>query len=408
MTARAAAALLLAASLLACKSEVVCTTDQVTCDGQCTSLQSDPTSCGACGRSCAAGQSCSAGLCCQGDQCPPAVYAACFNGNAVQGATGSAVPVGAPLPMDASGPIALAWRGASLWVANSISNTLNRMMVSPAGISADGPFPTVSIQVSGPFSDLEYLAEWNGLLYVSNAAVGSLVVVNPALGSPVVAEIPLGDFSYPQGMAFHGNKAYVALNGTSQVAVVELAARTVKFIELGALGTVPGGALPSRLAVSGDRVYVTLWNLDSFYAPAGNGRLAVIDTGTDALVPGVNPVDLGTSCLNPAGIAVEAGTAWVTCGFFPWDAASAADITGASIVPVAVSGATPLVGAAVPVTLAAPGALTFCNGVGFAADRFSGNVLRFDPVARSVTGRGLVCPSSGTGSSFVAAVACGR
>jgi DNA-binding beta-propeller fold protein YncE len=408
MTSRAAAALLLAASLLACQSEVVCASGEIVLDGRCVSLQSDPRNCGAIGRACGAGESCSAGLCCQGSQCPPAVYAACFNGNSVQGATAGAVPVGAPLPMDASGPIALAWQGTSLWVANSISNTLNRMKVSPAGLSADGAFPTVNIPVSGPFSDLEYLAEWNGLLYVSNAAVGSLVVVNPTAGSPIVAEIPLGDFSYPQGMAFRGNKAYVALNGTGQVAVVDLTTRTVKFIELGALGTVPGGALPSRLAVSGDRVYVTLWNLDAFYTPAGNGRLAVIDTTTDALVPAVNPVDLGASCLNPAGIAVEAGTAWVTCGFFPYTATSAADITGAAFVPVNVSGATPLVGSAVPVSLAAPGAITFCNGVGFAADRFSGNVLRFDPVARSVTGRGLVCPPSGAGSSFVAAVACGR
>jgi DNA-binding beta-propeller fold protein YncE len=409
MTSRAAAALLLAASLLACQSEVVCASGQVTCDGQCTSLQSDAANCGACGRSCGTGQSCSASLCCQGDQCPPAVYAACFNGNAVQGATAAAVPVGAPLPMDASGPIALAWRGTSLWVANSISNTLNRMKVSPSGLSADGAFPTVNIPVSGPFSDLEYLAEWNGLLYVSNAAVGSLVVVNPTVGSPIVGEIPLGDFSYPQGMAFRGNKAYVALNGTGEVVVVDLTSRLVtKRIDLSALASPGGSALPSRLAVSGDRVYVTLWNLDGLYTPAGSGRLAVIDTTTDALVPGVNPVDLGTSCLNPAGIAVEAGTAWVTCGFFPYTATSAADITGAAFVPVNVSGATPLLGTAVLASMAAPGALTFCNGVGFAADRFSGNVLRFDPVARSVTGRGLVCPPSGAGSSFVAAVACGR
>jgi hypothetical protein len=409
MTSRSAAVLLLAASLLACKAEVVCTTEQVTCDGQCTSLQSDAASCGACGRACGAGQSCSAGLCCQGDQCPPAVYAACFNGNAVQGATAAPVPVGAPLPMDASGPISLAWRGSSLWVANSISNTLNRMKVSPSGLSADGAFPTVDIPVSGPFSDLEFLAEWNGQLHVSNAAGGSLLIVDPAAASPIVKEIPLGDFSYPQGMAFRGNKAYVALNGAGAVAVVDLTSRTVtKTIDLSALGLVPGGALPSRLAVSGDRVYVTLWNLDASFAPAGNGRLAVIDTTTDALVPGVNPVDLGTSCLNPAGIAVLGGTLWVTCGFFPYTATSAADITGGAFVPVSVSGAVPVVGTAVPATLAAPGAISFCNGMGFAADRFSGNVLRFDPAARTVAGRGLVCPPSGAGSSFVADVICGR
>ncbi len=402
------AALLLAASLAACKTEVVCTSDQVTCDGQCISLANDPLNCGACGRSCDTGQSCSAGLCCQGDQCPPAVYAACFNGSAVQGATAAPAAVGAPVAVE-TGPISLTWRGTSLWVANSISNTLDRMTVSPSGLSADGAFPTVSIPVSGPFSDLEFLAEWNGLLHVSNAAVGSLVIVDPAAAPPIVAEVSLGDFAFPQGMAFAGNKAYVALNGSGEVVVVDLAARTVtKRIDLSSLASPGASALPSRLAVSGDRVYVTLWNLDATFSPAGHGRLAVIDTTTDALVPSVNPVDLGGSCLNPAGIAVLDGTIWVTCGFFPYTATSAADITGAAFVPVDVSGAVPVVGNAADASLAAPGALTFCNGVGYAADRFSGNVLRFDPAARTVTSRGLVCSPSGTGSSFVADVICGR
>ena len=408
MTSRLAPVLLLAASLAACKTEVVCTSEQVTCDGQCISLASDPANCGECGRSCGAGESCSAGLCCQGAQCPPAVYAACFNGSAVQGATATPVAVGAPVAVE-TGPISLAWRGTSLWVANSISNTLDRMAVSPSGLAADGAFPTVSIPVSGPFSDLEYLAERDGLLYVSNAAVGSLVIVDPAAASPIVAEIPLGDFAFPQGMAFAAGKAYVALNGSGEVVVVDLATRSVtRRIDLSALASPGASALPSRLAVVGDRVYVTLWNLDVTFSPAGHGRLAVIDATTDALVPSVNPVDLGGSCLNPAGIAALGSTLWVTCGFFPYTATSAADITGAAFVPVDVSGAVPLVGAAAPAPLAAPGAISFCNGVGFAADRFSGNVLRFDAATRAVTSRGLVCPPSGTGSSFVADVICGR
>lgn len=408
MTSRIAAALLLATALSACKTEVVCTTEQVTCNGQCTSLASDPANCGACGRSCGSGESCSAGLCCQGSQCPPAVYAACFNGSAVQGATAAPVAVGAPVAVE-SGPISLAWRGTSLWVANSISNTLDRMKVSPAGLAADGAFPTVAIPVTGPFSDLEFLAEWNGLLYVSNAAADQLLVIDPAAAQPIVGAVALGSFAFPQGMAFTGNKAYVALNGSGEVVVVDLAARVVtRRIDLSALASPGGLALPSRLAVAGDRVYVTLWNLDFAFAPAGNGRLAVIDTTTDALAPSVNPIDLGGSCLNPAGIAVLGGTAWVTCGFFPYTATSAADITGAAFVPVDVSGAAPVVGSAAAAPLAAPGALAFCNGVGFAADRFSGNVLRFDPAARTVTSRGLTCPPSATGSSFVADVICGR
>ena len=219
------------------------------------------------------------------------------------------------------------------------------------------------------------------------------MIVDPAAASPVVGEVPLGGFSYPQGIAFHGNKAYVALNGSSQVAVVDLATRTVTGnVDLSGLASAGASALPSRLAVSGDRVYVTLWNLDATFAPAGHGRLAVIDATTDALVPSVNPIDLGGFCLNPAGIAALDGTVWVTCGFFPYTATSAADITGASFVPVDVSGTLPVVGTATPAPLAAPGALSFCNGVGYAADRFSGDVLRFDPAAGAVTARGLVCP----------------
>jgi len=406
MTSRIALALLLTASLAACKAEVVCTSEQVTCNGQCTSLASDPANCGACGFACGAGESCSNSQCCSGAGCSASVYAACFNGSAVQGSTALPIPVGAPVPVE-TGPISLAWHGTSLWVANSISNTLDRMKLSASGLAPDGAFPTVSVPVSGPFSDLEFLAEWNGLLYVSNAAVGSLLVVDPSAPSPIVAEIPLGTFSFPQGIAFHGTKGYVALNGSNAVAVVDLASRTVAGnVDLSALASPGASALPSRLAVSGTRVYVTLWNLDGFYAPAGNGRLAVIDTTTDTASP--NAVDLGSGCLNPAGIALQGSTAWVTCGFFPYNAASSADIIGASFVPVDVSGATPAVGAAVPATRAAPGAITFCDGMGFAADRFSGNVLRFDPVSRAVTSRGLVCPPSGTGSSFVADVICGR
>jgi hypothetical protein len=405
MTARLATLLLLASALTACVTEVICTTAQATCGGQCVSLSSDPGNCGECGRACGAGESCSAGLCCLGSQCPPAVYASCFNGGAVQGATAGVTTVGSPVPVE-SGPISLAWSGTSLWVANSISNTLDRMKVSPAGLATDGSFPTVKVPGS-PYFDLEFLAERNGLLHVSNAAIGSLLIVDPATSS--IAEVKLGASSYPQGIAFAGNKAYVALNGTGAIAVVDLATRLVtKTISLVSLASQGGNALPSRLVASGSRLFVTLWNLDVAFAPAGNGRLAVIDTTTDELAPLVNPVDLGSSCLNPAGLALLGNTLWVTCGFFPYTAVSAADITGAAFVPVALGAGSPIVGTALPATGAAPGAITFCDGVGFVGDRFSGNVLRFDPASGAVTARGLVCAPTKTGSSFVADVICGK
>jgi YVTN family beta-propeller protein len=334
------------------------------------------------------------------------VYAACFNGNAVQGVTAAVAAVGAPVATD-SGPVSLAWRGSSLWVANSLSSTLGRMRVAPAGLSADGPTPPLAIAGS-TFFDLEFLAEWDGLLYASNAAVGSLVVADPATAT-VVAEVDLGGYSYPQGIAFAGGKAYVALNGSNALAVVDVATRRkIATIDLSGLASAGGLALPSRLLVHGGRVYATLWNLDASFAPAGPGRLAVVDVATDALVPGVNPVVLGPACQNPGGLALLGETLWVTCGFFPYTATSTADITGAAFVPVDLSGAAPLVGAAVPLDDAAPGAIAFCGGTGFSGDRFSGNVLRFDPVGRTVTARGLVCAPAGSGSSFVADVTCGR
>jgi DNA-binding beta-propeller fold protein YncE len=306
-----------------------------------------------------------------------------------------------------SGPIGLAWQGDSLWVASSNSNTLERLVVSPSGLAPAGPLPTLRIPVSGPFSDLEYVAAREGTLHVSNAATGSLVLVDAATAR-VTGEVSLGAFSYPQGIAFAGSKAYVALNGSGSVAVVNLAATppaVTTTVDLSALASPGGSPMPSRLAVSGGRVYVTLWNLDVTYSPAGNGRLAVIDTLTDTLVPGVNPVDLGEACQDPGGLALLDSTLWVSCGFFPYDGTT---VTGSAFVPVDLSGPAPVVRTAIPVTGAAPGALVFCGGVGYAGDRFSGRVLRLDPVAGAVTGQGLVCAPPSTGSSFVADVACGR
>jgi hypothetical protein len=408
-------AALLSAALAGCTTQVVCTSDQVTVNGRCISLASDPLNCGDVGHVCGGGQSCSGSQCCSGQECAAAVYAACANGNSVQGATAALVPVGAPVAVETR-PIALAWRGNSLWVATSIGNTLDRTRETTAGLAPDGPFPTVNVPISGSFADLEFLAEHDGLLYVSNAAAGSLLVVDLGAPQPIVGEIPLGAFTNPQGIAFQGSRAYVALNGSGELAVVDLVTRTVaKRIDLSAMGTVAGGALPARVAVQGDVVVVTLWNLDPTdfkYTPAGPGRLAIVDARTDDLVPSVNPVSLGTACENPGDVAFLGTTAWVTCGFVPWTAKSAAEITGAAIVPVdlsvALSGIAPVVGTPVRVTGAVPGALAFCGGIGYVADNYGGSLLRLDPAALAVTTRGVVCAPVAGAASLVADVACGR
>ncbi len=412
----ATASIAISSSLPACSSQLVCASGELAISGRCVSLDTDPANCGAVGRACGAGESCSGGLCCLGTQCPPAVYAACFNTDSIQGATSDAVPVGAPFHMESSGagPIAFAWSGADLWVANSMSNTLDRLAVSPTGLTAVGTLPSVTVPVSGPFPDLEAMAEQDGILYVANAAVGSLLVVDPSKASPIVAEVSLGDAtSYPQGVAVQGTRAYVTLRGTDEIVIVDLPTRSVaKRLSVASMASPGGAAMPSRIVLGVDRAYVALWNLDAVtnpyvWTPAGNGRLAVVDTLNDTLAQST-PVDLGASCLNPGGLAIQGVTLWVACGFQKFDASVPQPFRGASVVPVDVSGPTPLVGAAVPAGDHGPGSIAFCNGVGYAGDRYSGSVLRIDPAGRTVLDATAVCPPSAYGYAMVADVTCGK
>jgi YVTN family beta-propeller protein len=421
MTSRIAAALLLAVSLAACQSQVVCASGEIVLDGKCISLGSDPQHCGAIDRACGAGESCSAGLCCLGSQCPPSVYAACFNTNSLQGMTAAAAPVGAPLGLDGSGPIAFAWRGTELWVANSMSNTIDPLAVSPLGLAPSGTIPPVVIPISGPYSDLEAIAEKDGLLYVANASVNSIVIVDPSIvktdsltENRIVGEVRLGANTSPQGIAIQGAKAYVTLRASDEIAVVDLANRTVtKRVSVASLASGGASAMPGRIVASGNRAYAVLWNLDSvtdpyIWTPRGSGRLAVLDTTVDALVPSASPVDLGTACLNPGGLAVEGTTLWVTCGYQKYDPSVVQPFQGASFVPVDVSGPVPVVGAPVPAGAFGPGPIAFCDGVGYAGDRYSGSILRLDPATRTVLGTSAVCPASAYGFAMVADVACGK
>jgi DNA-binding beta-propeller fold protein YncE len=427
-------ALSLALALSACKAEKLCASDEALCGRTCATLATDPANCGACGRACGEGQVCTAGDCvfgtaqncgalgrtcvsgerCASGDCIADLYLACFDTDEVREATSELAAAGVPVAT-AAGPISLAWLGDTLYVADSINGTVDVLRFDPPTVRSTG---TITIPAVG-FSDLEFITAANGLLYVSNDAAHVLDVLDP-VGRRVVDEIPLGAGAFPQGiLVASATKAYVALNGLDEVAVVDVSGSgtcasppcgsIAKHIPIPAeLASPSGSPRPARLALSGGKLYVTLWNLKVDFTPAGDGRLAVIDTATDTLVTdaGSHPVDLGAACQNPGDIAAQGQVLYVTCGFNPFDAP--ASITGAAIVPVDVSSAAPVVRTPLVLGSNNAGAIAFCGGAGYVGDRASGAVLKYDPGSNSITSAQALCPAPGTGGTpFVAAVACG-
>jgi len=396
-----------------CTKDLVCNTGETVCDGQCVNLSVDPENCSTCGHACGNGETCQAGLCCQGGLCPAGIYVACFESGEVQGATVSPI---APVGVAANVPYvtSLAWSATSsiLWAVPGYEESgAYALSTGLSGLTTAGQVPIPVVSSAG----LTYVAANGSLLYVSDDDTNSVVVIGPATTTPGivgdVANLPSG-FS-PYGIAFSGNTGYVALvnytTGSSQIAVFDVASQEVTgAIDMSTLGNKPGGAQPQRLLVAGNRLYVTLQNLDptNQYAPAGDGLLAVVDTSANALVPGVNPVDLGGSCQDPYGLALYGNKLYVTCGFLPF---TGSGVQGAGVVPVDVSGPAPLVLPAIstagltPAPFFAPGPIAFCGDFGYIGDQQFGYVLRLDPSASaSLTASQVpLCNAGPLGGSYV-------
>ena len=417
---------LLLFSLAGCSKETLCPSDETLCDGACKALAFDPQNCGACGTACAAYQICSTGEC-QAGSAVADLFLACFNTNEVRAATRDLAPSsGAPVKLTA-GPAALAWLDGALFVASAsyeggeavtrIAGTFPSLMGQQVWAPNPAPIP----------GDIEGLAGHGGYLYVAHTSVGSLLVLSP--DGQVIVEHPFAGANEPnpdpQGIAFSGDRAYVALNASNEVAVMDvssvgqcgpLGACEITRIDVHGLASPQANAMPSRIAVVGGRAYVTLWNLDpNFNPPPGStGRLAVVDLASNTLDPSVDPggpaglVDLGPSCLDPADLAVLGSTLYVTCGAFDYGSGAIPTIVAGGIVPIDLSGPTPEVGAILPAPAdAAPGQLAFCSGAGYLADRNSGRVFLLDPVLGAVNGVELCPKNTDTGFAYVSDLACG-
>jgi hypothetical protein len=344
-----------------------------------------------------------------GQSCVSDVYVACFATDDVRGLTSALQPSATNQPVG-DGPISLALRGADVWVSHSLG-------APEVDVIVNGGAPAKHVLASG--GDLEYLKVHGDRVYVSNATLGTVTVLDAASGATVdevSMAVNAGDFVNPRGIDFVGSRAYVALPGSSdssasfavaqQVAIVDFSTaqgQVVKRISMDAPNAFdsPGLPFPYRLVAVGTKVYVALANLKlaasqfgSFYTdPAGNGRLAVIDSGAgDA----VSIVDLGAGCQNPSSLTADGDVLWIACS------------SSGAVLPVALATSGPTLGA--PIALPAgvvPGNVAVCGANGYVTDQFSGQVVRFDTASRAVVGSAAVCPlDATTGFALAADVAC--
>lgn len=409
LTLHLAAAL---AAVTACSStkELTCAADQHVCSNACVSLQSDAKNCGTCGNVCGAGQGCSAGACvdCTTNPaaCTAAVVAACFNLNQVRSLGADLSPAGPPIATD-SGPSAFAQLGTTLYVANDLSSSISAITLVPPSATTGAS----AIKVTSPYSDLPFVASHRGLLWASNSAANTFVVADPASGA-VVSEIPLpagGPYgANPQGIAFVGEKAYVALPGADALGVIDVSQvpgtmPTPRTIDLSGLAAPGAKPLPAHVVATSTRVYVTLNDLDTNYAlvAGGNGRLAVIDPVADAVIGGA--VDLGPGCLDPNGMVLSGTTLWIGCGFHEYNSTA---VTGGAVLPVDLTKEPPAVGQPIALPDHAAGTVAICGGRGYAGATESGTVIAFDPTSRTVLSTALSCPPEPGKGSYVADLAC--
>jgi hypothetical protein len=406
-------------------------TGQTACGRACVNLQTHRWNCGACGRACGSKE------CCFGGRCVADLYLACYNSDEVREATGSLEAAGIPIDT-APGPIGLAWASDLLAVASAKWNgaeTLAMVHLDPPGVRrTDVLEPKIT---ESP--DIEFLVEHGGLLYVAHTSLGTLLIATPT--GAIVDEVrlaPVGALDpSPLGIAFDGDKAFIALNARDEVVVLDVSGVSscvagtrqppctseLARVDVHPLASPSANAMPSRIAIAGGRAFVTLWNLTPPPAftvpPGGTGRLAAIRTADgilDADFAGTTNglIDLGAGCLNPADVAAQGGELYVTCGAFDYSNFPNVAIHGAGIVPVDVSGTVAQVLPAIapspdPDRPWAPGKLAFCGPAGYVGDRNTGRVLLFDPASGATTLPAGVdlCPMS-NGYAYVADIACGR
>jgi len=426
-----------------CIAPAACLAPQTVCGGSCVDLGASPSHCGACGHACAAGEACIAGA------CGAPLYAACYWTSEVKPLTASLRYGGPTRSTGTARPFRLALAGSTLLSAAGQPQASLSFLPLPSGAVS-------AVQLPG--WDLEAVALVSSVALVANAAVGTVEVI--ALDGTVLDEIPMPDQQdapNPMGLAAAGDRAWVGLNATpfsqggaaiQQVARIDLTIDACRapqapspcatstdcaaghrciggscrascgeignVIDLTQVaGSADAGAMPAptALAAVNGKVYVALSNqawghvtcdgfeYDAYAVPAGPGRLATIDP---ANLDTVSTVTLGEGCRSPSDLAARGAVVWVSCGSYCFG-----DVAPGAVLPVDVSGATPAVGAAIPLGGTIGGALTLCGSGGYVADqRKTGAVVRFDPAGATTAAPAVVCGADANGNALAADILC--
>lgn len=155
-----------------------------------------------------------------------------------------------------------------------------------------------------------------GLVYAVNRFFGdNIQALDPADDFRTLWQCSTGPGSNPHDIAFvRADKAYVSRSDATALWIVDPSAPPgcgrfqTGEIDLSSLADADGLPEMDQMAVIGDRLYVVIQYLDrdAIFAPAGRGRIAVIDIATDTLVgeillSGENPF------LQSRGIQVHRG-----------------------------------------------------------------------------------------------------
>jgi hypothetical protein len=397
-----------------------CGTGLTACGASCIDLAVDPRNCGKCGVVCNAGETC------QASACRADLYAACYATGEIREASLDFHSAGTIL--SPGSPVSLAFTGTTLLAVNQNDVTLT--------VKAQRAAPqTVKLyQSANPGVDQGFaLAVHAGLAFATRVEQSSVVVVDPATRK-VIDEVPLGnpgEVLDPSAIAFAGESAFVPLFGTTaapgqEVAVVDFtgvasctppdpaaplcgagcAGGTVCVsgqcqrapcgklaaarIDLSSAADASGSARPRFIVVNGTSAYVTCQNLKNGGGPAGNGKLAVIDTAAKALT---SVVDLGADCSVPDRAVLHGTTLYVGCR------------ESAKIVPVDLSASPPAPKTALDPKLT-PLGLAFCGTSLYVGSRTDGRVARIDPAGAALPLTLGVCPGT-AGGAAVADLACG-